>query len=167
MKGNERETILYGSQKVDKGNAQIELRGELDSLMAQAVFACAFARQYAYTDILSGAEDIVRVVRELVNCEGAGKPPAIGRILGLDFDELRHISHNPQMELGIPHYFPDEHTDDMTATLNKLRTDVRRAERAAARAPENEVNDSIQLVLNRLSSAIYILMLENRAERYG
>ena len=169
MEGSERETILRSDQIVKKDSAQINLRGEIDSLYAQALFTCAYARQYGYTDILSGLEDIVKAVRAVMTAEATDKAPEISHIIGLDFDELRRISNNPKAELGIEHIIPDElTTDDMTALINVLRTRARQAERAAAAACEADdtiSNEAVLTTLNRLSSAAYILMLEHIAAR--
>lgn len=163
MKGEETNTLLFGKKTAQKDCPEIMLRGELDCLMAQAVLVCAYAKQYGHVDIIGGTEDIVRVVRELVRSEALGEPPDVEEILGMDFEELRHVSHHPKTELGADHYFPDENTDMMTALLNLLRTDIRRAERACVGAKDDgPANGEIQLVLNRLSSAAYILMIENR-----
>lgn len=169
MEGSERETILRGDRIVKKDNAQINLRGEIDSLYANALFTCAYARQNGYTDILSGLEDIVRAVRTIMTAEATDKVPELSAIIGLDFNELRQISNNPKAEIGIDHIFPDElTTDDMTALINVLRTQIRKAERSAVTAYEEHgtvSNESIITALNRLSSAAYILMLEHIAAR--
>ena len=168
MKGNEKLTSLNGKENVEKDDPQIMLRGEIDSLYARAVYTCSFARQYGYTAVLSGLEDIVRVVRELMRAEAMGDPPQIDSVMGMELEELRHVSHHIKSELGLEPYMPDEHTGEMTALLNLLRAEVRRTERAAVYVREDgSVNKDIQLVLNRLSSAAYILMLENHADRNG
>lgn len=167
MKGQEERTQLRGKDVCRKDDPKIILRGEIDSLYSRAVLTCVYAKQYGAEQVISGLEDIVRAVRELMRGEALGQEPDISYINGMDFDELRHVSHNVESELGLVPYFPDEFTDDVTAYINLLRTDIRRTERAAVAAGEDRVTRAIQLVLNRLSSAAYILMLENRAERYG
>ncbi|MDL2237355.1 hypothetical protein LJC56_05955 [Christensenellaceae bacterium OttesenSCG-928-K19] len=163
MKGNESKTQLRGKETVFKDDVCIMLRGEIDSLMARAVITCAYAKQYGHTDIISGTEDVVRVLREITRSEALGEPCEAGEILGMDFEELRTVSQHPKSELGAEHYFPDENTDMMTAMLNMLRADVRRAERQCVEAmDEHPAAASMQIVLNRLSSAVYILMLESR-----
>lgn len=168
MRGDEKKTVLHGSECVGKDHPRIELRGEIDSLYARAVYVCAFARQYGYTEIISGLEDIVRVVRELMRAEALDEPPNAGEVMGMEPDELRHVSHHTKEELGLEPYMPDEQTDEMTALINLLRTDIRRTERAAVAAGEyGAAADGVQLALNRLSSAAYILMLENYAKKSG
>jgi ethanolamine utilization cobalamin adenosyltransferase len=168
MEKNEGATLLYGKETVEKDDPQIMLRGEIDSLYARAVYTCAFVKQYGRVQVTGGMEDIVRVVRELMRAEATCQRPEVGGILGMDLDEVRHVSHHVNAELGLEPYMPDENTDEATALLNLLRTEIRRAERAAVYAGgDNPANEQIQLVLNRLSSAAYILMLESRAERIG
>ncbi len=168
MRGEESKTSLFGSECVTKDHPRIELRGQIDSLYARAVQVCAFARQYGYTETISGMEDIVRVVRELMRAEALEEPPQITGIMGMELEELRSVSHNVKEELGLQPYMPDEHADEMTALLNILRTDIRRTERAAVAAGSGSAGDeAFLLVLNRLSSAAYILMLENYAKKSG
>ncbi len=161
MRNEESKTVYMGGKTLRKDDGRIILRGELDSLLARAVMTCAYAKQYGYTEIVSGCEDIVRVLREIVKSEALGTVCEVREILGMDFDELRQVSHNPRTELGAGHYFPDENTDSMTAMLNLLRTDARREERyCAAVLEEHPSAEGLIAVLNRLSSAAYILMIE-------
>jgi ethanolamine utilization cobalamin adenosyltransferase len=163
MRGDEKQTSLRDGVTISKGDPLIGLRGAIDSLHAKAVYTCVFAKQYGYADVVAGMEDVVRVTRELMRSEALDEPPDIKDILGMGLDEIRLVSNNPQTELGIPHYMPDENADEMTALLNVLRTEVRDAERIAAGIGGGETADGIQMVLNRLSGAVYILMLENWA----
>lgn len=166
MRDNEGKTSFRGQETVSKCDPRIELRGQIDSLLAQAVLNCAYAEHYGYTNVSLGAKDIVRVIRELMRTEATGEKIEIKTILGMTFDELRDVSNNPKEELGVQHYMPDENTDLMSAHLNILRTDIRRVERMAwCLEDDSEQLQATGLVLNRLSSAAYILMLECRSER--
>lgn len=165
MKGDERKTSLRGNEFVDKKDERIRLRGLIDSLMAQAVLCSAYAIRYGYSNIEAGTGDIVRVMRLLTAADAREEKPEVKTILGMTFDELREASYNPKKELGLEHYFPGEDTDLMTAHLNMLRAKTREVELAFCCAEDTEVNRAMQLVLNRLSSAAYLLMLECRADR--
>lgn len=166
MKGNEPNTSLQGRDTIAKDDPRIALRGEIDSLYARAVHTCAYARQYGYTQIQGGLEDMIRVVRELMRAEALGDMPQVEEIMGMGLDEVRHVSHHATDELGLPPYMPDEYTNEITALVNLLRAEIRRTERAAVSAGmEDSVVAAIQLVLNRLSSAAYILMLESAAQQ--
>lgn len=163
MRESEECTILRGNDVVAKCDPRIEFRGQIDELSAEAVLTCAYAERYGYTNVLLGAQEIVRVMRELTRAEATGEAPNITSILGMTMDELREVSHHPQTELGLPHYVPDESTDLMTAHINVLRTKIRSVERQCC-CLEGDWKE-MQLILNRLSSAAYILMLESRSER--
>lgn len=166
MRGDEERTVLRGEEVVSKCDPRLEMRGELDTLLAQAVLNSAYAEHYGYTNISLGAKDIVRVMKELVRADALGEAPEITSILGMTMDELRDASNHPKSELGLDHYHPDEHTDLMTAHLNVLRTDIRRAERTACCLEgDSKELKALRLILNRLSAAAYILMLECRSER--
>lgn len=167
MKGNESKTQLNSKDLISKSDPQIMLRGEIDSLFARAICTCAHARQYGHTEILSGLEDIVRVVRELMRAEATMDIPQVEEILGMGLEEVRYVSHNVTTELGLSPYMPDEYTNEMTALINLLRAEIRRVERAAVSVEiQSPCVEGIQLVLNRLSSAAYILMLESNTTKF-
>lgn len=166
MREDEERTVLRGSETVSKCDPRIEFRGGLDSLLAQAVLNCAYAEHYGYTNITLGAQEIVRVVKELTRAEAKGEAPEITSMMGMDLDELREAANHPKTELGLDHYYPDEHIDLMTAHLNILRTDIRRVERTCCCLEDDSKEmKAMRLILNRLSSAAYVLMLECRSER--
>lgn len=165
MRNDEGKTSLRADIVVDKTDPQIRRRGLLDSLMARAVLTAAYAEHFGYGNIVLGARDIVRVIGILQSADAKGEVPEVKSILGLDFDELRETAANPRAEIGLDPYFPGSDTDLMTAYLNLLRTDTRSVELAYCEAPDSAQNRQMQLILNRLSSAAYILMLECRSER--
>lgn len=165
MKDDEKKTELRGGQYVEKASPEIKRRGRLDKLMAQAVLTAAYAEHFGYTNVVMGARDVVRVIGLLQSAEAKDEVSDVRSILGLTFDELRSTAANPRMEIGLDPYYPGSDTDLMTAYLNLLRAETRSVELAWCEAPETDVNKKIQLVLNRLSSAVYILMLECRSER--
>lgn len=165
MTGDETKTSLRADIVVDKKDVRIARRGALDGLLARAVLNCAYAEHFGYTNITMGTKDLVRVMRELVRADAADEEPEVKTMLGMTLDEIREVSQRPRKELGLDHYYPDENCDLMTAYLNVLRTDIRAAELLFCGEDENDVTRSIQFLLNRLSSAAYILMLECRSER--
>lgn len=165
MTGDETRTSLRADIAVDKRDIRIARRGALDGLLAKAVLNCAYAEHFGYTNITMGTRDLVRVMRELVHADAVDKEPDVKTILGMTLDEIRDVSQHPREELGLDHYFPDENCDLMTAYLNVLRTDIRTAELMFCGEDDSGVTRRIQFLLNRLSSAAYILMLECRSER--
>lgn len=165
MREDEERTVLRGDEIISKCDPRLEFRGQLDSLLAQAVLNCAYAEHYGYTNITLGAQEIVRVTKELVRAEAKGQAPEIASIMGMSLDEIREASYHPKTELGLDHYYPDEHIDLMSAHLNMLRTDIRQAERACCCIDDDSKEmKAMRLILNRLSSAAYVLMLECHAE---
>ncbi len=162
MKGCEDKTCLYGGETVCKDHPQIRLRGEIDSLLAYAVYALAFAKERGDRQAADDLRDVVRVIRELMRAEACAVPLELNGMIGLTLDELRDYSYHPQQYLGAGHVFPDENSDMMFAVLNLLRTKVRQAERICIAAGLGAyANASIQKGLNRLSSAVYIIMLKH------
>jgi ethanolamine utilization cobalamin adenosyltransferase len=108
-----------------------------------------------------------RVLRSEVTGEALGDL-AMG---DMDADTLHKISHNPLKYLQHDHIVPAaEHGLDV-ALLNRLRAEVREVELLAA---EIYLDVSLQLSrtdivagLNRLSSAIYVLMMLILVARRG
>ncbi|MEG0356305.1 MAG: hypothetical protein RR504_01570 [Christensenellaceae bacterium] len=162
MKNNESITSLYGHDTVKKDSPQIMLRGEIDSLLARAIAVCAYAKGNGFDEIYADASEIVHIIKMIMNSEASACEIDITEILKMTLDELREVSYNPKKKLDADHYFPDENSDMMTANLNLFRTDIRRTERyCVAAGLENSSNRCIQKVLNRLSSAVYIMMIKH------
>ncbi len=162
MKNNESRTCLYGNETVSKDHPQIMLRGEIDSLLAYAVYALAFAKERGEILVADDLKDIVGVIRCIMNAEACAHAPRVDHMIGLSFDELREYSYHPRKYLQTDHDFVDEDSDMMCAVLNILRTKARQAERLCiAAGADAYANESIQTVLNRLSSAVYIIMLKH------
>jgi ethanolamine utilization cobalamin adenosyltransferase len=78
--------------------------------------------------------------------------------------ELRKRSHHPEEFYGQPHFMP-AHTDgQQVLALNRVRCAVRAAELAAAHAfidaDGNCTRIDILQALNRMSSTVYLLMIQ-------
>ncbi|MBQ7154904.1 MAG: hypothetical protein IJR85_05055 [Synergistaceae bacterium] len=143
-----------------KSGERFSLRGRLDSLNAQIVFLQATSENEEY---ISDIEEIRSVVRELQACEAGNKVFAGEFFLwGKTADELHSLSHNP--EGG--HILPHRDMKREAASLNLLRTLVREAELCACRAFDGNDELGICHVLNRLSSAVYVLMFKYLPENY-
>ena len=86
---------------------------------------------------------------------------------GMTPEQLREHSHYPQKYYDTPHFMPDFTMPQTMLSLNRLRTVVRRTELAAYRAFRTEdgavTRDDIILALNRLSSYLWILMIQLKA----
>jgi ethanolamine utilization cobalamin adenosyltransferase len=152
-------THLDATSMVAKTHPRIEARGKLDSLMAAAVLVqTQFDPRGKLPAML---KDCLAEVKEWIfqslaaEVSGSILPPqSMG---GMDTEVLRAVSRNPRQYLHTDHLMPDAALGANVALLNWLRAQVRDAELAAAKAALCRTD--IQESLNRLSSAVYVLML--------
>ena len=152
-------TSLNAREKVSKSDYRIELRGKLDSLNARIILLQASSTNEEY---ISDLEQVREVVRKLQRCEACDEVFAERLTLwGLDEDELHTLSHHPKRGHILPHYEMGREA----AELNFLRTFTREVEVCACRAFGD---DSLRIVhvLNRLSSALYVLTYKYLPEDY-
>jgi len=152
-------THLYGDTLVSKSHPRIHFRGKLDSLQAQVVLVqCDLETAGADPALLAALQEILELLRALMRAEVLDQSLAWETLFGLSFDELRAQSHDPQTYFSVRAMTPPDAALGRTyALLNMLRTAVRETECAAVAAFETERAD-ITLALNRLSSAVYVLM---------
>ena len=158
-------TSLIGNTLVPKNHPRIRLRGKLDSLQAQVVLIQCEITDKALGDKL---QDILNCLRELTRCEVLDQPVEGDTLFGQSYGELQKQSHNPQKYFGVAVlHLPDHKFGRDYALLNTLRTAIRETELMAVDAFETEGGVSrgdIVLALNRLSSAVYVLMCQMIAE---
>ena len=85
---------------------------------------------------------------------------------GLDENEIHERSHNPEKFFGRGHIMPSYEMGINAAGINLLRTLVRECELCACKT---FINDELKInhVLNRLSSALYILIYKYLPENYN
>ena len=158
-------TSLNAREDVPKSHPRIELRGRLDSLNAQIIFLQTLSKNDEY---ISDLEEIREAVRMLQRCEAMNDCFADELILrGIDDEEIHYRSHATKKFYGRGHILPHMDMKQEAAGLNLLRTLVREAELCACRAFSNEDPLRIIHVLNRLSSALYIMMYEYIPEDYS
>ena len=108
-------------------------------------------------------EEILGCVRKLLRCEVLEEPFVPETLCGLTEREQRARSQNPQKYYGCPHFMPEPHDSPAILRLNRLRTQIRETELAAAAAFGRDREDILR-ALNRLSSLVYILMLQCKGE---
>ena len=157
-------THLNATTLVAKNDARIAFRGRVDSAIAQAVLlqtewlaaSAPAAAQRMLADIRAALGNVLR-------SETLDEPmPAI--VMG-EFDEaqIHALSHNPLKYLGHDHIVPAIEHGVNVARLNLLRTVIREAEVAGAQAFIDKdfsiSRGDVLQALNRLSSAVYVLML--------
>ena len=137
-----------------KTGLRLELRGKLDSLNANIILIQAGSGN---EDFIADLEEVREVVNTLQKCEARGQSFEGKMILwGLDEDEIHTRSHNPDKFFGLGHILPHRNMKLEAAGINFLRTLVREVELCACKTfPEDSL--MIAHVLNRLSSALYIL----------
>ena len=106
--------------------------------------------------------EVLELARKLLRWEVLEEPAEPVLLGGLDDAQLRSHSHRPQDYYGQPHFMPSVSDGEAVLRLNRLRTQVRAAERAAALALPQRA-DLLQ-ALNRMSSFLYILMIREKAK---
>ena len=112
--------------------------------------------------------ELLGLVRRLLRCEVLGEPVEETTLFGLTEEELRRRSHFPQDYYGQPHFMPEAGDGRQIAQLNLARVTAREAELAAAAAftgPDGQVTrPDLLRAMNRLSSAIYLLMIRQKGK---
>ena len=163
-KKSEALTHLNATTFVAKNDPRIAFRGRVDTAIAQAVLLQvewkAAAQPAVLQRMLADVRGALGNVLRAETLDEAMTPIVVG-----DFDEtqLHALSHNPLKHLGHDHIVPSIEHGLAVARLNLLRAVIREAEVAGAQAFIDRDfvvrrNDVLQ-ALNRLSSAVYVLML--------
>ncbi|MCI6019501.1 MAG: phosphate propanoyltransferase [Clostridiales bacterium] len=153
-------THLRGNLLVSKSHPQIAFRGKLDSLEAKIIEIQTMAFSEGREDLSKLLQELLGFVRHILGCEVMDTLLGDIRLLGLDSNEIRHMSHDVRGYFGIPHPMPDYKMGRICTALNSLRTLVRETELQAVGAFSNDGKCShkdIIEALNRLSSCVYIL----------
>ncbi|MDR3362223.1 MAG: ethanolamine utilization cob(I)yrinic acid a,c-diamide adenosyltransferase EutT [Desulfovibrio sp.] len=157
-------THLDASTLISKNDPRLKLRGKLDSAIAQAVLVqTEFIPQDACPTLALWLADIRSALGNALKSEvTGGLMPAIA-MGDLDEETIHAISHNPLKYLGHDHLLPLAEHGAQVARLNLLRALIREAELYAADVyiarDFTVTRPDIMQGLNRLSSAVYVLML--------
>ena len=151
-------TQLTGNLLVPKTHPRIVFRGKLDSLEAALLLEARALPEQA-----KALEEILGCVRKLLRCEVLEEPFVPETLFGLTEREQRARSQNPQKYYGCPHFMPQPADSPSILRLNRLRTQIRETELAVAAAFGRDRTDILR-ALNRLSSLVYILMLQCKGE---
>ena len=150
-------THLNGSTLVSKSHPRIILRGKLDFLQAKIIEVQIVALKSNKMGIVSELDETLEFVRQVLAHEVKEKPFGPVSLFGLSDEELRERSHNPKKYYGTGHITPTYQMGEIVAALNILRTHVREVELLLVSVFEDQRMDLVR-ALNRLSSAIYIIM---------
>lgn len=163
-------TQLCGNVLVPKDHPRIRFRGKLDSLQALVVLDQSYMAESGRQKLVDDLGDILGVLREMMRCDVLDEAFRNDKILGLTHDELRERSHDPKKFFGIQQMLlPDYSMGRDYALLNQLRAAVRETEVAATeafRVGNRYTRSDIIEELNRLSSAIHIMMCMYLAGQY-
>lgn len=160
-------THLNAEFLVSKTHPRIRFRGAMDTLEAELLLCQAEADGLPKEQI----GEILTLARNILRWEVLEEPVQEERLLGLTQDQLRERSHRPQDFYGQPHFMP-QHTDGrLLLQLNMARCKARAAELAAAEAfcdrDGRVTRVDILMALNRMSSALYLLMIQEKSKTNG
>lgn len=152
-------THLNGDVLVEKDHPRILFRGKLDTLEAELILC-----QLAEEALVASVGEILALARQIIRCEVLEEPLKWEKLCGLTEEEQRKRSHFPQDYYGQPHFMPSAGEGMVIARLNRARCAAREAELAAVTAFKDKdgrvTRPDILRALNRMSSMIYILMIQ-------
>ena len=156
-------THLNGEVLVPKTHPRIRFRGKMDTLEAELILC----------QLVPGAPEgalgeILDLSRKILRCDVLEEPLRQDTLCGLTQAEQRERSHMPQDYYGQPHFMPQASDGSVIAGLNRARCYAREAELAAVEAfsdrEGNPVREDIPKALNRMSSMLYLLMIQEKAK---
>lgn len=156
-------THLNGEVLVPKTHPRIRFRGKMDTLEAELILCQRVpgAPEEALGEILT-------LARKILRCDVLDEPLIWDTLCGLSEQEQRERSHMPQDYYGQPHFMPQASDGSVIAGLNRARCFAREAELAAVEAfsdrEGNLVREDIPKALNRMSSMLYLLMIQEKAK---
>ena len=105
----------------------------------------------------NGLSDINVWLWQILQAEVSGEAVPAQSLCGMNAEAIRLVSHDPMKYLGQGHIVPDVALGPNVALLNWLRAQAREVEVAYVQVGMER--EDILASLNRLSSAIYVLML--------
>ena len=156
-------THLNGEVLVPKTHPRIRFRGKMDTLEAELILC----------QLVPGAPEgalgeILDLSRKILRCDVLEEPLRQETLCGLTQEEQRGRSHMPQDYYGQPHFMPQASDGSVIAVLNRARCFAREAELAAVEAFSNRegnlLREDIPKALNRMSSMLYLLMIQEKAK---
>ena len=160
----EHRTHLHGDVLVLKTHPRIAFRGAVDSLEAELLLC-----QLVSPHLEKQLQELLELTRLLIRWEVMEEPAKALALWGLTETELRHRSHFPQDYYGQPHFMPAASDGAVILQLNKARTAARHMELAAAKAFIDEngnlTREDLLQCCNRLSSMLYLLMIQEKAQK--
>ena len=157
-------THLNGEYLVPKNHPRILFRGKLDTLEAELILC-----QLASGQLAKPVGEILALARQLIRCDVLEEPVVSEKLCGLTQTDIRTRSHFPQDYYGQPHFMPGVEDGAVIARLNRARCAAREAELAAVEAFSDREGNSVRTdmlqALNRMSSMLYLLMIQEKSKK--
>lgn len=154
-------THLYGDVLVSKTHPRILFRGAVDTLEAELLLAAQAAPRWK-----KELKEILEQVRKLIRYDVLEQPVEETTLCGLTEGEIRKRSHFPQDYYGQPHFMPEVTDGPALLQINRARCAARAAELYAVAAFSDRegvpTRPDILKALNRLSSMLYLLMIQEK-----
>ena len=158
-------THLNAEYLVRKNHPRIIFRGCLDTLEAELLW-CASSMEKVLREQVG---QVLALARKIVRCDVLNEPVQEQILCGLTQQEQRQRSHCPQQYYGQPHFMPEDTDSVALLQLNKARCAARAAELVGTEAFQdcdgNPTRPDILKALNRMSSMLYILMIQEKARQ--
>ena len=156
-------THLNGNVLVLKTHPRIRFRGKMDTLEGELLWCALQSDGQLRKDL----EEILNLARLLIRCDVLEEDVPERKLCGLTAEELRSHSHRPQDYYGQTHFMPEISDGAQILRLNRCRCAAREAELAAAAAftddNGNATRTDILRAMNRMSSMLYILMIQEKS----
>ena len=156
-------THLNGEVLVPKTHPRIRFRGKMDTLESELILC-----QLVPGSPEGALGEILDLSRKILRCDVLEEPLRQDTLCGLTQEEQRRRSHMPQDYYGQPHFMPQASDGSVIAGLNRARCFAREAELTAVEAFSNRegnlLREDIPKALNRMSSMLYLLMIQEKAK---
>ena len=156
-------THLNAQVLVPKTHPRIRFRGAMDTLEAELILTQLTVPEAVAAQL----EEILSLARRVLRCDVLEEPLEEKVLCGLTEAQQREQSHRPQEYYGQPHFMPGAADGMAMARLNRVRCAAREAELCAVDAfsdrDGNPTRVDILKAMNRMSSMLYILMIQQKA----
>ena len=165
-------TALRAGELVYKDHKIIKLRGKIDSFEAKLLETQFLFRRAGCVELERCLAEVLDYTRAVMRAEVLSEELPPMKLFGMDEGSIHDSSHNPMKNFGLRHFMPVTADDgEVVLALNTLRTMAREVEIAAYEAFKTESGapdrEDIIMGLNRLSSALYVLMFKAKiAEKH-
>lgn len=155
-------THLNAHILVKKSHPRILFRGAIDTLESELLLA------QMETGLEKPLQDALDGARALIAADVLEKKAEDILLGGMNEEQLRKRSHFPQEYYGQPHFMPQASDGIKILRLNRCRCAARQAELQAVQTfadrDGNCTRPDIIQALNRLSSYLYLLMIEEKSK---